>query len=135
MTTKLLEKPAKVILAIRIFYFIIAIGVTRVIMTIIRHADVRTPDFLIITKLLFYTACLFVLYHAGKGGNWARWSLVVLLAVSFPLIILPAFSGITHNTIQTGLIFLQTGLYVAALVLLFLKSSSVWFNSTGFSRK
>jgi len=135
MTTELLEKPAKVILAMRIFYFVIAIGVARVIMTVIRHADVRSPVFLIVTKLLFYAACVFVLYHLGKGDNRARWTLVALLVISFPLIILPAYGGISHNMVQTALTFLQVVLYVVALVFLFHKSSSAWFDTGGVSRE
>lgn len=130
-----LEKPAKVVLAIRIIYFIIAIGVARVVLTVIRHADVRSPDFLIITKLLFYAACIFVLYQLGKGKNWSRWALVALLVVSVPLIILPAFGGMSHNAIQAALTFLQVGLYIVALVFLFHKSSSAWFDARGTSRE
>ena len=52
MTTKVLsERPLKVAHAVKIFYVIVGIGIIRVVMTIIRHADVRSPYFLIFTKL------------------------------------------------------------------------------------
>ena len=127
MIATLLERPAKVVLAIRLFYLIIAIGVARLIMTVIRHYDVRSPDFLIITKMLWYAACIFVLYQLGKGKNWARWVMVALLVASIPLTILPAFGEVSHNLVNTAITFLQVGLYVAALFLLFDRKSSDWF--------
>jgi hypothetical protein len=45
------------------------------------------------------------------------------------LIILPAFGGMSHNVLQAGLTFLQVGLYIVALVFLFHKSSSAWFDA------
>lgn len=128
-TTELLEKPAKVVLAAKMLYLVVGIGIIRSAITVIRHADVRSPDFLILTKVLIYTASLFLIYQVGKGKNWARWSLVGILAVSIPLTVLPAFASISHNPIFTILGFLQLGLYVVALVLLFHGRAASWFDS------
>ena len=135
MTKELLEKPAKVILAAKLLYFVVGIGIIRASMRVIRHADVRSPDFLIFTKLLVYTASLFLIYQMGKGKDWARWSLVVILAIGIPLTVLPAFESISHNPINAILGFLQLGLYIVALLLLFQGSSSGWFRARRTSKE
>lgn len=129
-TIERIEKPSKIILAQRLFYLVIGIAVIRKILTIIRHADVRSPQDMIIGNFLIYTSCLFLIYQLGKGKNWARWSLVLILSFSFPLAILPAFDMISHNPIQTLLVCIELIIYLIGLVCLFHKSSSHWF-STG----
>ena len=96
-------------------------------MTVIRHADVRTPDFLIFIKFMVYAVSLFLIYQTARGKNWARWSLIVIFVISIPLAILPAFDAVTHNPVHSTLGFLQLGLYVVAMLFLFNKSSSGWF--------
>ena len=123
------EKPEKVVHAIRLFYVIIAIGVARLVLMIIRHFDVRTPDMIIVTKVLWYAACIFVLYQLGQGKNWARWVMVALFIGSIPLAILPAVGEIGHNPANALLTFLQAGLYLVALVLLFNRNVSGWFGT------
>lgn len=134
-TTDLPGKPAKVVLAVKLLYFIVGIGILRTAMTVIRHADVRSPEFLILAKGVYYAASLYLIYQVSKGRNWARWSLVVLLAINVPLTILPAFESISYSPVHTVLGFLQLGLYLFALVLLFHESSSSWFGSGEVSRK
>lgn len=126
-TKKLPKKPRKVGLATKILYLIVSIGIIRTIITVIRHIEVRSPYFLISTKLLFYLVSWVLIYQTSKGRNWARWSLVAILIIHIPLTILPAFESISHNLFHTLLGFLQLGLYILALVLLFHKSSSDWF--------
>lgn len=134
MPAALLEKPAKVVLATRILYLVVGLGIIRLTFSVIRHIEVRSPDFLILTKVLLYLASVFLIYHAGKGKNWARWSLVAMFAVSIPIIILPAFGMISHNPAYAILAFLQLGLYTIALVFLFHKSSSAWFGARKVSK-
>ena len=129
MSSTLLEKPAKVVLSIRLFYLIIALGVARLIMTVFRHYDVRSPDFLITSWLLWYVACIFILYQLGKGKDWARWVMLGLFFANIPLAILPAFGELAHNLWNVSFTFLQAGLYIAALFLLYDRSSSEWFNA------
>ncbi len=135
MTKELLEKPAKVILAAKLLYLVVGIGIIRASMRVIRHADVRSPDFLIFTKLLVYTASLFLIYQMGKGKDWARWSLVVIFTISIPLTVLPAFESISHNSIHAILGFIQLGLYIVALLFLFHGSSSRWFGARRTSKE
>lgn len=134
MSATYLERPAKVVLAIRLFYLVIAFGVAQVIMTVARHFDVRSPDFLILSKMLWYVACIYVLYQLGKGKSWARWLMMALFFASIPLVILPAFAVLTHNLWGASITFLQVGLYVAALFLLFDRRSSDWFDAEKYSK-
>jgi len=128
-TFKLSERPAKIVLAVRILYLVVGIGIIRTAMTVMRHAEVRSPDFLIIAKILIYAASLFLIYQVSKGKNWARWSLVVILSISIFLLFLPAVDAFSHNPVHTLLVFLQYTLYIVALLLLFHRKSSGWFVS------
>lgn len=131
-TRKLSERPEKVVLAAKMLYLIIAIGAIRVAMTVFRHIDVRSPYSLIVTKLLIYSAFIFMIWQLGRGKNWARWILVMIFAISIPLSILPTFDSISHNSVHALLGFVQLAMYIAATVFLFQKSSSAWFSGDQF---
>ena len=126
---ELSDRPVKVVLAARMLYLVIGIGIIRTVITVMRHADVRSPHFLIITKLLIYAASLFLIYQIGKGRNWARWSIVAILFISILLLFLPSFESFSHNPVHTLLVFLQYTLYIIALLFLFHRSSSGWFGA------
>ena len=91
-----------------------------------RHADVRSPQFLIVTKIVIYTVSVFLIYRVSKGKNWAKWLLVLILALAFPLSVLPSFDAIVHSPAHSSLGLLQLALYVAAIVLLFHRRSTAW---------
>ncbi len=125
-----LELQDKVVLSVKMLYLVVGIGVIRTAMTVFRHIDVRSPTFLIISKLIVYAASIYLIQQINKGKNWARWSLLVLLTLSIPLTILPAFFGqFSHNPVYAVLFFMQLVLYIVALVFLFQKSSSEYFKS------
>ena len=128
-TKELSEKPEKVVTAIKLLYLMIAIGVFRTVMTVMRHADVRSPYSLIFTKVLIYAASVFLIYQISKGKNWARWLLLVIFAIAFPLSVLPTFDAISHNPVHALLGLLQLGLYIVAMVYLFQRSSTQWIGS------
>ena len=127
--TDVSARPQKVTLAVKLLYFIVAIGVLRTGMTVMRHIEVRSPDFLIASKALFYAVSIFVIYQVGKGKNWARWALVGLFVIHVPLTILPAFESFATNPVNIGLAFVVLAMYLVALALLFQHSSSDWFSS------
>ena len=135
MTKELLEKQEKVVLAAKMLYLVVATGIIRTSMTVIRHAEVRSPDFLIFTKILIYAVSLYLIYQMNKGRDWARWSLVVIFAISIPLIVLPAFAAMSHNPVHTILGLLQLGLYTVALLFLFQGNSSRWFGAIKTSQQ
>ncbi len=134
-TQALSERPPKVSLAVKFFYVIVGIGIIRAVMTIIRHADVRSPFFLIYTKLIIYAGSLFLIYQLSKGRNWARWFMVVIFVIAIPLTILPAFASFSHNPVHASLGFVQLALYIIGLVFLFHRSSSDWFGAKKISKK
>lgn len=124
-----LLKPENVVLAVRLFYVVVGIGVVRTMMTVLRHVDVRSPYFLIFTKLMVYLFALFVIYQLGCGKNWARWLLVVILAITIPISVIPSFDAISSNTFHSLLGFLQLALAIVAFVFIFQKKSSDWYES------
>jgi uncharacterized membrane protein YjdF len=133
-TRALSERPLKVAHAVKIFYLIVGVGIIRAVMTIIRHVDVRSPYFLIYTKLIIYAVSLYLIYQLNKGRNYARWSLAVIFIISIPLVILPAFASFSHNPVDALLAFIQTALYIIGLVFLFHRSSSSWFGAEKISK-
>ena len=124
---ELSQRPEKIVTAVKLLYLVVAIGIIRTSMTVIRHVDVRSPHLLIFSKMLLYAASVFLIYQASKGKNWARWLLLAILAIAFPLSVLPTFDAIFHNPIHTLLGFLQLALYIVAIIFLFRRSSSQWF--------
>ena len=122
-----LERPPMVTLSVKMFYLICGIGAVRTTLTVLRHIDVRSPDTLIVTKLLIYAASILLIYQTGKGKNWARWALVVIFVVCLPITILPNFDELSHNPVNAFLGCVSLGLYLVGLVFLFLKESSAWF--------
>jgi hypothetical protein len=134
-TQALSERPPKVALAVKFFYVIVGLGVIRAAMTIIRHADVRSPYFLIFTKLIIYAFSFYVIYQLNKGRNWARWVMLVIFIIAIPLTILPAFSSFSHSPVDALLGFIQTVLYIVGLVFLFHRSSSSWFGAEKISKE
>ena len=123
------QKPEKVVTAVKLLYLVVAIGIIRTSMTVIRHVDVRSPHLLIFSKMLLYAASVFLIYQVSKGKNWARWLLLAILAIAFPLSVLPTFDAIFHNPIHTLLGLLQLALYIVALIFLFHRSSSQWLGA------
>ncbi|MEM9301936.1 MAG: hypothetical protein AAGE01_07485 [Pseudomonadota bacterium] len=127
MNSKIDQAPRPVSLAIKLLYVIVAIGVIRTGMTVMRHIEVRSPDFLIFSKAAIYAVSLLVIHQAGKGRNWARWTLAGLLIIHIPLTILPAFDSFASNPLNMGLGFVQLAMYLVSLALLFSRNSSNWF--------
>ena len=128
-------KPAKVASALKLLYLVVGIGVVRTAITVIRHADVRSPYFLMGVKLTVYAMCLVIIYQVGKGRNWARWLLVAILFICLPLIVFPAFGAFAHNPIMSTLEFLQLGLSLVALGLSFHDSSQWFFHAPKTTRR
>ena len=121
------KTPEKIVLAIRLFYFIIGIGFVRLIITVIRHWGVRTPDFIILSSFIIWSVSLFFVYKVSKGRNWARWAMVAIFIISIPLAILPRISSMAHNLIPGLLGLVQVLFYVWAILLLFQTTSNTWF--------
>jgi len=127
---ELSQKPEKVVAAVKLLYLVVAIGIIRTSMTVIRHVDVRSPHLLIFSKMLIYAVSVFLIYQVSKGKNWARWLLLAIIAIAFPLSVLPTFDALFHNPIHTLLGFLQLVLYIVAMIFLFHRSSTQWLGAS-----
>jgi hypothetical protein len=121
------QKPDEVALAAKMLYLVVIVGITRTVMTVVRHVDVRSPYFLISVKLCIYVISLFVIYQISKGKEWARWALVAIFIICIPLVVLPIFDSFSHSPVNSLLGLLQLALFVYSLVLIFCKKSSAWF--------
>ena len=121
------QKPAEAVLAAKMLYLVVVVGITRTVMTVVRHVDVRSPYFLISVKLCIYVISLFVIYQLSKGKNWARWTLLAIFTLCIPLVILPIFDSFSHSPVNSLLGLLQLALFVYSFVLIFCKKSSAWF--------
>lgn len=126
---ELSQKPEKIVTAVKLLYLVVAIGIIRTSMTVIRHVDVRSPQLLIISKMLIYAVSVFLIYEVSKGKNWARWILLAIITIAFPLSVLPTLDALSHNPIHTLLGLLQLVLYIVAMVFLFHRSSTEWLGA------
>ena len=124
------QKPDEVVLAAKMLYLVVVVGITRTVMTVVRHVDVRSPYFLISVKLCIYVISLFVIYQLSKGINWARWTLLAIFTICIPLVILPLFDSFSHSPVHSLLGLLQLALFVCSFVLIFCKKSSAWFKQS-----
>lgn len=122
-------RPIQVLLAEKLLLTVVGIGLLRTGITVVRHLDVRTPWGIILTKLLLISLSLYLIWQLGRGRNWARWSLVGILAVAVPLNILPALDALSHSPVTTLLQLSQLALYLWALALLFRPPASHWFTA------
>ncbi|MCP3868359.1 MAG: hypothetical protein GY703_09745 [Gammaproteobacteria bacterium] len=126
-TIKLSERPAKVTLAVKLLYLVVTLGIVRTVITIMRHLEVRSPDFLIYAKVTIYALSVFLIFQIGRGKNWARWALIAIFIIHLPLTIIPTINSFSINPIHASLGMVQLVLYIAALLLLFHGSASGWY--------
>jgi hypothetical protein len=109
------------------FYAGIGIGVIRTAIVVVRHLEVRTPDFIIMVKLVIWAGVLYAIFQTGKGRNWARWLLLALFIVTIPLNLLPLIPSFTDYPVDGSLGILQYALFSIGLGLLFHPNASAWF--------
>jgi len=127
---KKLEKPAIVSFSILLMYAVVAVGFLRTGMTIGRHLDVRTPYMYLGSKTLVYIVSVFLIYQISKGHNWARWTLMLILAVAVPLGVLPTIDSFQHSPLHAQLGFGQLAAFIIAVLLLLMPQTSKWLKST-----
>lgn len=123
------KRPAQVTAAVVLMYAVVALGILRTGMTVMRHLDVRTPYFFIGVKAFLYLLSIFLIYNIGKGRNWAKWTLMAILVAAIPLGVLPTIDSFAHNPAHASLGFAQLAAWIVAAVLLFQQPSSDWLKS------
>lgn len=127
MTAPTPTQPAQVRHAVRLLYAVVALGVIRTLIVVIRHWEVRSPDLLLVTKFVIYALSLALIHQLARGRDWARWTLVAILTIALPMTILPNLDALTITPVYSLLGVAQLGLYVWALVLLFRAPGGDWF--------
>jgi hypothetical protein len=121
------KRPTKVRLAVMMFYMVCVIGVVRTTIIVLRHIDVRSPGFFITIKFLIFAISIFFIYQVGKGKNWARWVLVGIFIICWPIEYFPTFEELFIYPVNSFLGCVSLALFTLGLVCLFLKESSYWF--------
>ena len=129
------ERPAKVSLALRMLYLGLGIGVIRTATVVLRHLEVRTPDFIITVKLVIWAIVLYSIFRTGKGSNWARWLLVALFVLTIPLNFLPLIPTFTSYPVDGLLGVVQFALFLTGVGLLFHPNASAWLATGGASTR
>ena len=129
MATESPIRPEKVSRAIRLLYGVLGISILRLAWTVVSHIDVRSPAMTILSSMTVYTVFIFLLYHLGRGKNWARFGIAVIFLISIPLAIMPMFQSITYSVVLNGLGLIALVIYVVALLWLFQQDSSNWFRN------
>lgn len=127
MKEQLIAPPKKIRLAVKLLYGVFFIALLRMVWTVITHAEVRTPDMIILIAAIKYTVFIFLLVKLQQQKNWARIGVLTILVISIPLSVIPIFQSITHSPIVNGLGIVELAIYLLALFLLFQKESSDWF--------
>ena len=123
-----ITRPDKVSKAVTLLYVTLGIGVLRSIMEAPRLSQTAPIGFVIFISLFVLGIMWFFIYKIGKGRNWARITFLVLFIIGIPFAVLPLLQSLAASLFSGLLGIGQTVLQVIALVFLFQKPSSEWFN-------
>lgn len=138
------ELPEKVRIAIRLLYINLALVIPAALVTMTTRRFSESMESLSPGQALAFTSLMmfFVfivtwlfIFLIGWGYNWARitWLVVLILRTPFTLVSLLSQFNESPDTCLFGLA--QTGLQIAAFVLLFQRESSDWFREMKRRRK
>lgn len=136
-----MDRPKKVSTALKLLYLAFIL----VIISSILNISISIPsmlqmgvggtyfEFIIGVTIFIYVLSLgffaFLIYKIRKGRNWAKITFLVLFAISILLSISSVIQSLTTNTLPEILSIIEILLETTAIVLLFQKKSSEWFNS------
>jgi hypothetical protein len=137
------DKPSKVTLAVSLIYLSSAIGLANYLIQWLLGGTIagESVGHTEIVILLITTPMFFWLYYMiGKGRNWAR---IIVLIILIPVVPVSAFLVIQSlsQTPFSNLLGIQdiivenlaTILYIVAMVLLFQRDASDWFKAMKIS--
>jgi len=136
-------RPKKVSTALKLLYlaFVLVIissvlNISLFIPSLLQMGlDSAYSGFIIGVTIFIYVLSLgflaFLIYKIRKGRNWARITFLVLSAIGIPFSIISVILSLTINPLSEVLILsiVEIILETTAIVLLFQKKSSEWFNS------
>jgi len=137
-----MDRPKKVSTALKLLYVAFVLSVINVILNIpieersllqggINYGSTFTGFF--IGTIIFVSICslaflAFLIYKIRKGRNWARITFLVISAIGIPFSIFSVIASLTINPFPEILSIIEIILEITAIVLLFQKKSSEWFN-------
>ena len=127
------SRPSKVSIAITLLWIVIAVGVVSSTFNFSNSLEIANASglglgWLIFTLYFTFLIVAFFIWKIGQGKNWARITYLVLFIIGVPFTI---YSYLTSEISMLSIIPGIAGMIVQiiALVFLFQKQSSDWFNS------
>ena len=125
----LFHKPKSIIAATNILYATLFLGVIRWLIGQLSLAPTgRSPVPMVIGLVLGLLIYFFLIKQIGAGKKWVRVVLLVLFIVGVPLYLWGSFGPYKANLLMNVISLLQAVLQIIALVYLFSKESTTWFD-------
>ena len=125
--------PNKVSMAVTLLWIVIAVGVISSTFNFSSSLEIANASglglgWLIFTLYFTFLLLAFFVWKIGQGKNWARITYLILFIIGVPFTI---YSYLTSVVSMLSIILGIAGMIVQiiALVFLFQKQSSDWFNS------
>jgi hypothetical protein len=127
--------PKRVRQAVLLLYISIGIGILK---AMIEFPDLPLKPGYVVPFIGLMAAVnaiwLFLIYMTGKGKNWARIILLVMLALGSLLMIRHIWQSLTVNPVSGMFNILPTIINIIALVFLLQRESSHWFRQMKANR-
>ena len=121
-------KPKTVIAAIRMAYASLIIGLPRIFLMEQSQIGEEISFGYAFSLLIFtFALLLFIIHEASSGKNWARITLLIFCVLGIPLSVQPMIQSLATNLLSGLLGIAQSILQIIAVILLFQKSSNLWF--------
>ena len=130
-----LGRPEDVGTAVVLLYVSLGIGGLGSILEATVNAQMASPAPVMFTTLVTLGVIWLLTYKTGKGRNWARITLLVLLVFGIPFFVQSLLQNLAANPFSGLLGIGQTVLQIISLVLLFQRQSTDWFKHMKTQKK
>jgi len=123
-----MDRPKNVVIAVSLLGATIVLSLARALLTGFSTAGTSAPPLLHLGGILLTNAVYaFFYFKIFAGKNWARiiWAIVFLLGLPG---LIPMLPRLLQNPTTCIFLGLQLGLEFAALLLIFAKPGSTWFD-------
>ena len=125
-----IPRPKAVHNAMLLLYSVILIGIGDSILNMSSLSQIASPEFIILNLIFSFAIMFFLIYMVGKGKNWARFTLLVFFIIGVPAYIYSLiYSPIQLPPASVIISIISLVLQISALILLFQKTSSNWFEA------
>ncbi len=123
------ERPRQVTQGVWLSVCVMLLGMAQAVILALRHIEVRSPDLLIVSKVVIYCISAFLIFRVARGANWARWLLAIIMLFAIPLTIWPSLQALNEYPFYGALEVMQVVLFLSALLLLFRGPGGAWFSN------